>query len=402
MARGGRANGQTGEAGYARRKVTLNEPAMTRTQEIQREPAKVNPSGVLKLEFAKDTAFQMELRRRVDELFRSTGRRKRDCWQMYLKTAIIFACFAASYALLVFEAHTLWQGLPLAVVLGLSTALIGFNVQHDAGHQAYSERRRVNQLMAMTMDVIGGSSYVWRWKHTVIHHMYVNITGYDNDIDLGILGRLSPHHQWRWYYRWQRFYLWPLYGLEAMKMQLVDSFRYVITGRLGLHRIPRPQRWELVIFIAGRVIFFSWAFAIPMLFHPVMVVLFYYVVASMVLGLVLSLVFVMPHCAGGVDFPLPTDGNGSLKTPWAVHQAQSTLNFARHNRVLTWLLGGLNYHKEHHLFPLICHIHYPAMSRVVEETCRDFGLRYKEHESFLTGIASHYRWLRRMGLPPAK
>jgi len=75
-----------------------------------------------------------------------------------------------------------------------------------------------------------------------------------------------------------------------------------------------------------------------------------------------------------------------------------TVDFARRNRVLTWLLGGLNYHKEHHLFPLICHVNYPAMLRVVEETCREFGLPYKEHRSFPAGIASHYRWLRRMAI----
>lgn len=79
-------------------------------------------------------------------------------------------------------------------------------------------------------------------------------------------------------------------------------------------------------------------------------------------------------------------------------QAGVTVDFARRNRVLTWLLGGLNYHKEHHLFPLICHVNYPAMLRVVEETCREFGLPYKEHRSFPAGIASHYRWLRRMAI----
>ena len=61
------------------------------------------------------------------------------------------------------------------------------------------------------------------------------------------------------------------------------------------------------------------------------------------------------------------------------------MNFARRNRVLTWLLGGLNYHKEHHLFPLICHVNYPSMSKVVEETCREFGIPYKEHPSFASG-----------------
>jgi linoleoyl-CoA desaturase len=74
----------------------------------QKSSPEANPSGVLKLEFGKGMGFQMELRRRVDELFQQTGRPKRGGWRMHLKTAIILAFFAASYVLLVFVAHTAW------------------------------------------------------------------------------------------------------------------------------------------------------------------------------------------------------------------------------------------------------------------------------------------------------
>src|SRR5437667_403512 len=104
------------------------------------------------------------------------GRRRRDVPAMYVKTAILFAAFALLYWLLVLEAHTWWQALPLAILLGLTTAGIGFNVQHDGGHQAYSEHSWVNKLMALTLDLIGGSSYLWHYKHGVYHHTYVNIT----------------------------------------------------------------------------------------------------------------------------------------------------------------------------------------------------------------------------------
>ena len=40
----------------------------------------------------------------------------------------------------------------------------------------------------------------------------------------------------------------------------------------------------------------------------------------------------------------------------------------------------------------------PAMSKIVEKTCREFGVRYAEHASFRAGVASHYRWLRQMGM----
>src|SRR5256885_1063056 len=121
------------------------------------------------LKFASDNAFQLELRRRVEEYFRTTGRRPRDCWQMYLKTAFLLAGFAVSYTLLVFVDQTWWQGLLLAVLLGLSAAGIGFNSQHDGGHQAYSNHPLVDKLMAMTLELIGGSSPPLRVGELVAH-----------------------------------------------------------------------------------------------------------------------------------------------------------------------------------------------------------------------------------------
>src|SRR5690348_15822029 len=103
-----------------------------------------------RLKFGKDDGFQVELHRRVDEFFRRSGRRKRDCPQMYAKTAIILSWFVACYVLLVFAAQTWWQALPLAVLLGLAMGAIGFDIQHDAGHQAYSNRPWVNKLMALS------------------------------------------------------------------------------------------------------------------------------------------------------------------------------------------------------------------------------------------------------------
>src|SRR3954463_7195685 len=73
-----------------------------------------------RLKFNKSDGFQAELRRRVDAFFESTGRRRRDCWQMYLKTAILLTVYAATYVLLIFFANTAWQALPLAVLLGLA------------------------------------------------------------------------------------------------------------------------------------------------------------------------------------------------------------------------------------------------------------------------------------------
>ena len=137
-----------------------------------------------RLTFTRDTGFHAELRRRVDEYFDRTGRRQRDCPEMYLKTAIILLAFFGAYFALVFLAVTWWQALGLAILLGLAMAAIGFTIEHDGGHQSYSNHQWINRAMAMTMDLLGASSYVWHWKHDVTHHTYVNISGHDVDIEL--------------------------------------------------------------------------------------------------------------------------------------------------------------------------------------------------------------------------
>ncbi|MGH7214655.1 MAG: fatty acid desaturase family protein [Tepidisphaeraceae bacterium] len=357
-----------------------------------------------RLKFSASDAFLRELRHRVDAYFERTGRARRDCPQMYFKTASIMAWFFGAYLLLLFAVTSWWAIVPLAVVLGLSIAAIGFNIQHDAGHKAYSRRRWVNRVMALTLDMMGGSSYLWDWKHNSFHHTYPNIEGQDDDINIGFLGRLSPAQPHYWFHRLQGIYLWLLYGFLAIKWHLFDDFYNIAVGRIGGHKIPRPKGKDLVVFIVGKVVFFSLAFVIPILLHPVWAVLAVYAIAAFVSGVVLSVVFQLAHCVEAADFPVPVEsehGGERIETEWSVHQIQTTVDFARGNPVLSWLLGGLNFQVEHHLFHNICHVHYPALSKVVEEACREFGVRYSANRSFFAAVASHFRWLVQMGRPTA-
>lgn len=365
-------------------------------------PNDISPAEHLRPKFNGSDRFLRELRRRVDAYFERTGRPRRDCPQMYFKTATILAWFFGAYFLLLFVTMSWWLILPLAIVLGLSMAAIGFNVQHDGGHRAYSNRKWVNKLMAMTLDLMGGSSYLWDWKHNSIHHTYPNVTGEDDDINLGFLGRLSPHQRRFWFHRLQGVYLWVLYGFLAIKWHFFDDFYNISVGRIGGHSIPRPRGWDLLVFIGGKVVFFSMAFVIPMLLHPVWAALAVYAIAAFVSGVVLSVVFQLAHCVEGTEFPMAlATANGPARIPseWSVHQVQTTVDFARHNRLLCWWLGGLNFQVEHHLFSRICHVHYPAVAKLVEEACREFGIRYTAHKSLFGAVASHWRWLVLMGLP---
>src|SRR5262249_20864543 len=284
-----------------------------------------------KIRYDPSTAFYAELKRRVEDYFKATGRCPRDIPPMYVKTVMMLSWFAVSYGLLVFAAGTGWQGLLLAISLGLAMAGIGFNVQHDGGHGAYSHRRFVNRFMAMTLDMLGGSSYLWRWKHNVFHHNYPNIVGTDDDINIGPLGRLSPDQPLYRIHRFQHLYMWVLYGFIAHKWQLFDDFRDLVRGTMGEHRIPRPQGWDLVVLLCGKVRLFGLAFVIPTLFHPLRDVVVFYGVASFTLGVTLGVVFQLAHCVEEAGFPRPLEATYRMEKEWAVHQVETTVDFARSN-----------------------------------------------------------------------
>jgi linoleoyl-CoA desaturase len=352
-----------------------------------------------KITFDGDDGFHAELKRRVQAHLRTSGLSPHGGLSMVLKTLTILIWFASSYALLVFADVNWWQGALLALSLAFAMAGTGFAIQHDANHGAYARRRSVNRLMGFTLDLLGASSYVWHWKHNILHHTYTNVHGADHDINIQPFARLSPDQPRLRAHRLQQFYVWGLYGFLLPKWHLVDDFQNVWQSRIDDNRMPRPRGWDLFQLVVGKLAFFAWALIVPMMFHRWWVVAVFYGATTFVVGFILAIVFQLAHCSDGAAFPSVAAGSDRLSEGWAAHQVRTTVDFARRNRALTWYLGGLNYQVEHHLFPRISHLHYPAISAIVEDVCAQFGVPYLAHEDMGGALSAHWRWLRRMGAP---
>jgi linoleoyl-CoA desaturase len=320
---------------------------------------------------------------------------------MRIKTALILSWFVLSYVLLVVWATAWWQAVPLAISLGFSVAGIGFNIQHDGGHGAYSRRTLGNRISSWTLDLVGGSSYVWNFKHNITHHHYTNIEGVDEDIEAGPALRLAPGQPRRWYHRFQHFYIWLLYGFFPAKWALYDDFRDMLRGRVGSRAMPRPRGAGLAVFLGGKLMYVGWALALPLVLHPWTHVLLIYACYSLTLGVTLATVFQLAHCVEEASFPEIPPGNGRMERDWAEHQLATTVDFAPHSRWLTWYLGGLNYQVEHHLFPRISHVHYPALAPITRAVTREHGVAHQCHETLLGALGSHVAFLKRMGRVPA-
>ena len=118
-----------------------------------------------------------------------------------------------------------------------------------------------------------------------------------------------------------------------------------------------------------------------------------------VAGVVLTVIFQLAHTVEGTSYPIPNE-EGNIENHWAIHQLNTTVNFSRNSKIISWFVGGLNYQVEHHLFPNICHVHYPKISPIVKQTAEEFGIPYLENNSFTDAILSHIRALRKFGKIP--
>lgn len=352
--------------------------------------------------YLPSTGFHEELVRRVDAYFVETGLSTRDAPGMALKTAVIVAAVIVFYSLLVFGAATVGQALACSAALAVALGGLGFSVAHDGNHGAISARPWLNRLMGMAYDAIGASSFVWKWKHNTLHHSFPNIPELDEDIERQPLFRLTPAQTRLRAHRFQFLYAWALYGLLVVKWQLVSDFRDVFRGKTGTHPFSSPKGSELALFCGGKLLFALWAFGLPAFFHPLQTVICFYLVTAAILSLIMCTVFQIAHCYEDAGTARLDPETRSIDREWAKHQIEASADFCRGNALLSWYVGGLNFQIEHHLFPAVSHVHYPAISRIVERTCSEYGVRYTAFGTLREAVASHARWLYKMGLAPSR
>jgi len=346
--------------------------------------------------FAPATGFKHALEASVDDYFRRAGISKTGNFGMYLKATVLLAWLAVSYYLLVFHVSS-WPAVVLACLsLALAMAGVAFNIQHDGNHGSFSIRLWLNRLAGMTLDLLGGSSYLWVRKHNFSHHTYTNIPPVDDDIDLASIGRLSSETPLRSYHRYQHYYLWFFYAFLVIQWHFYSDFKKLATGKIGGRSFEPPRGKDWAGVVAAKALFLCLAFVIPCLRHPWWVVVASYCGVAMVVGIVISIVFQLAHI---VEETLHPASSEDVHAEWVVHQLRTTADFARQNRFLTWYLGGLNFQVIHHLFPRICHVHYPQVARVVAQVCDQYQINYMAHPSVYSAIRSHFRFLRMMGHP---
>ncbi len=353
-----------------------------------------------KISFPAGGSFSKTLKERVDAYFNKKHIPKTGNLRMFLKTGIILLWLTVSYMLLVFFSSSFLMALITAFAVAQGFVLVGFNIMHDGNHGSYSKNKTVNRIMGFTLDLIGGSNLLWRQKHNIMHHTYTNIDGMDEDLETNGLLRLSPEQPWKPWHRFQHWYALPVYSLLSLSWMTFSDFKKFFSGRIGQYALKKSKVSTATLFFLTKIFYFGYMIVLPLFFHPLWQVLLGFIAIHLVLGITLSVVFQLAHTVENVTFVAPKADDRTVENEWVVHQLKTTANFARGNKFATWYLGGLNFQVEHHLFSKVCHIHYPDISRIVEQTCREFSMNYNSYPSVRAATAAHFRFLRSMSKKP--
>jgi linoleoyl-CoA desaturase len=355
-------------------------------------------SAKIRFNNTANTRFFATLRQRVDAYFGENEIDRTANPAMWFKAVLMIVVYLGLYGTILLGQFSGLVTLGLALLMGVAAALIGFNVCHDAIHGSLGQRARTNQFYSSIFYLIGANPYVWHLSHNIVHHTYTNIPGHDEDIEVfpGLV-RLDAAEGVNRVQRYQHIYAFILYSLASLAWVITKDFKKFYQSKIGQHTTVHPAKEYFNLYFY-KTLYYLFFIVLPVIVLPFAwwQVLLGFVAMHLAEGLVLGLVFQLAHVVEGTDFPVPNAAN-QLDEAWAAHQLRTTANFSPQSKLAAFLLGGLNRQIEHHLFPKVCHVHYPALAPIVRQTAEEFNLPYLENRSFWSALGSHYRLLRLMG-----
>ena len=356
----------------------------------------------LKIKFTKDNSeFINELRAKVKEYFELNKLSKYGNTNLVIKSIFMFSLYLVPYFLMVFGViNAIWLIIMLWMIMGVGMSGIGMVVMHDANHGSFSKHSRINKLLGRSMYLLGGFPANWRYQHNTMHHGYTNIDGHDEDIDPASILRFSPHKPLKKIHRYQHWYAIFLYGLMTFTWIIDKDIEQLLGYKKRGISLSSKRNYNGLMFdlVISKLFYYVTFLIIPLIFIPVSWywVLLGFFTMHYVSGLILTTIFQTAHVMPSSEYPLP-DESGNIENNWAIHQLQTTADYSPKSRLFSWMIGGLNYQIEHHLFPNICHIHYKKISKLVKETAQKYNLPYHVHNNFFVALIHHFKMLKALG-----
>jgi fatty acid desaturase len=277
-----------------------------------------------------------------------------------------------------------WWQLAVAAYLGIVFTQVAF-IGHDAGHRQLFRSRQANDRVGLLhANLLTGISFGW-WvpKHNA-HHTNPNHEELDPDISItalaftadqasaknGLVRLIARHQGWLFF---------PLLLLEAAHLHLASA-KAILRGS---GRANLVEGLLLGAHVAAHVV------ALLVVLSPLQALAFLAVQQGL-FGLYLGCSFAPNH----KGMPTLTDAD---ELDFLRRQVLTSRNVAG-SRLVDFVLGGLNYQIEHHLFPNMPRPNLRRAQPLVRAFCQEHGLPYAE-ASLVGSYAQAVRHLHAVGAP---
>ncbi|WP_031289597.1 fatty acid desaturase family protein [Leucobacter sp. UCD-THU] len=319
---------------------------------------------------------------RVSEVVRESGLLRRAPWFYAMVGVAIAIAFGGAVTGFILLGDS-WFQLLIAAALGIIFTQIAF-LAHEAAHRQILSLGPANDRLARLLAGLIGMSYSW-WdsKHTR-HHSNPNRVGKDPDIEVDTISfieedAVEARGLRRAITKRQGWLFFPLLTLEGLNLHL-HSFKHLFG------RGPVKGRWTELGIIAAR---FAVVLVPVFLLLPLGMAFAFVGVQLAVFGVYMGASFAPNHKG------MPVIAHDA-KLDFFTKQVRTSRNI-RGGWWATWLMGGLNYQVEHHLFPSMSRPHLSKAREIVREHCRTLDVPYTE-TSLWRSYAIVVDYLNRVGL----
>lgn len=244
---------------------------------------------------------------------------------------------------------------------------------------------------------------MWRYHHQVSHHIHCNDESFDEDVFSAFpLLRFDPRQPKAWYHRFQHLYMWAVFPLLTLIFQVGD-WNAFFTRRTPGASLYGVDQSELNTFVVGKMLFYWLLLAMPALLHGPEAALWGAAGYVTVQSIVLSSTFAVSH---NIPEAKPLDANPTrtameqqmIDRDWGAQQILTSANWG--GVVGNFFTGGLNLQIEHHLFPAISFMHYPAIAKIVAEEAKKAGVTYAQYDTLPQILSRFMQYMAEVGVAP--
>ena len=346
------------------------------------------------------SVFLKTLRIKVNNYFILNQKSRNGNGLVVFKTIFYLSIFLVSYLLLISNNFLPSIALIFAVICGLSSVFILFNISHDASHNALFSNKRHNKILTYTFNFIGGSGYMWSVTHDTIHHTYPNVINIDADLNQAKpFLRVDPGTKLLRIHRYQHFYAPIIYSTYMIYLTWIKDFQdFGFISKQDSPLLKINHGWnEYFILFLSKAIYFTYVLILPLIILDIKwwKILFGYIIVNILMSFLLLIVQLPLHVNCDSKFAQVQKDN-RIHNSWVLHTLENTTDFFAQSKIANFLFGGLNAHSIHHLFDGICHVHYPDLSAILKETAIEFNITYRDI-SLWQGIKSHFKLLEKLG-----